>query len=181
MGKIIEPHPVKLFIGILSQDISLIEQLTEDLCNIFGPLDLSSSVLAWEHTRYYEKEMGAGLKRKFVFFKTLIDPGEIAGIKIKTIGLENQYLNETGGRKINLDPGYLDAAKIVLASTKDFSHRIYLDKGIYGEVTLMYSGKDYQTLPYTFPDYKTREYWDIFKAARELFKTEMKKRLNPDK
>jgi len=180
MGKIIEPHPVKLFIGMLSRDISLIEQLTDDLCNIFGPFDLSSPVLDWEHTHYYEKEMGAGLKRKFVFFKTLIDPGEIAGIKIKTIGLENRYLNQTGGRKINLDPGYLDAAKIVLASTKDFSHRIYLEKGIYGEVTLMFSGKEYHELPYTFPDYRTREYWDIFKTARELFKTEMKKCLNPD-
>ncbi len=180
MGKIIDPHSVKLFIGMLSQDMSLSEQVTDDLCNIFGPLDLSSPVLPWEHTKYYEKEMGEGLKRKFIFFEKLIHPGTVADIKLKTMEFENRHLNDKGGREINLDPGYLDAAKIVLASTKDFSHRIYLDKGIYGEVTLMYSGKDYQTLPYTFPDYKTREYWDIFKTARELFKTEMKKRLNPD-
>ncbi|HBH61853.1 MAG TPA: DUF4416 domain-containing protein [Nitrospiraceae bacterium] len=180
MGKILEPHPVKLFIGMLSQDISLIEQLTDDLCNIFGPIDLSSPVLPWEHTRYYEKEMGTGMKRKFVFFITLIPPGEIAGIKIKTIGLEKRYLNESGGRKINLDPGYLDAAKIVLVSTKDFSHRIYLEQGIYGEVTLIFSGKDYHVLPYTFPDYRTSEYQRIFKAARELFKTGMKIYLKPD-
>jgi len=180
MGKIIEPHGVKLFIGMLSQDISLIERLTDSLQNMFGPIDLSSPILPWEHTRYYEKEMGESLKRKFIFFEKLIHPGALADIKIKTIGLENQYLNDKNGREINLDPGYLDAAKIVLASTKDFSHRIYLDKGIYGEVTLLYSGKDYQILPYTFPDYKTREYWDIFKSARELFKTEMKKRLNSD-
>jgi hypothetical protein len=170
MGKIIDPHPVKLFIGMLSQDMSLIEQLTGSLQDIFGPVDLASPVWPWEHTRYYEKEMGEGLKRKFVFFEKLIHPGAIAEIKLKTMELENQHLNEKGGREINLDPGYLDAAKIVLASTKDFSHRIYLDKGIYGEVTLMYSGKDYQTLPYTFPDYRTSEYQDIFKAARELFK-----------
>lgn len=170
MGKIIEPHPVKLFIGMLSQDISLLELLTGSLQKIFGPSDLESHVLPWGHTRYYEKEMGESLKRKFIFFERLINPWAIADIKLKTIGLENRHLNETGGRKINLDPGYLDAAKIVLASTKDFSHRIYLDKGIYGEVTLVYSGKDYQTLPYTFPDYRTREYWDIFKSARELFK-----------
>jgi hypothetical protein len=178
MGKITEPHPVKLFIGMLSQDISMIDQLTDDLCNIFGPVDLSTPVLPWEHTRYYEKEMGESLKRKFILFEKLIHPGAIADIKIKTMELENQHLNDKGGREINLDPGYLDAAKIVLASTKDFSHRIYLDKGIYGEVTLLYSGKDYQILPYTFPDYRTKEYWNIFKAARELYKAEMKKRLN---
>jgi len=175
MGKIIEPHPVKLFIGMLSQDMSLIEQLTGSLQNIFGPIDLASPVWPWEHTRYYEKEMGEGLKRKFIFFEKLIYPGAVADIKLKTMELEKQYLNEKGGREINLDPGYLDAAKIVLASTKDFSHRIYLDKGIYGEVTLIYSGKDYQSLPYTFPDYRTSEYWDIFKAARELFKTGTRK------
>jgi hypothetical protein len=180
MGKIIEPHPVKLFIGMLSQDIPLIEQLTGNLFDIFGPVDLSCPAMPWEHTSYYEKEMGAGLKRKFIFFQTLINPGEIADIKIKTIGLENRHLDNSGGRRINLDPGYLDAAKIVLASTKDFSHRIYLDKGIYGEVTLIYSGKDYQVLPYTFPDYRTRAYWEIFKTARGLFKAEMKKRSNHD-
>jgi len=171
MGKIIDPHPVKLFVGMLSGDISLIEQLAGDLSEIFGPVDFLGPVLPWEHTRYYEKEMGRDLKRKFVFFSKLMHPAALADIKIKTIALENRFLNEKGGRRINLDPGYLDAAKIVLASTKDFSHRIYLDKGIYGEVTLIYSGKDYQALPYTFPDYRTKEYGDIFKAAREMFKS----------
>ncbi|MEW6600147.1 MAG: DUF4416 family protein, partial [Nitrospirota bacterium] len=174
MGKISAPHQVKLFIGMLSQDVALIEKLTNDLCNIFGTADLASPVLPWDHTRYYEKEMGERLKRQFLFFRELIDPGVIADVKVKTIGLENLHINEAGGRKINLDPGYLDAAKIVLASTKDFSHRIYLDKGIYGEVTLIYSGKDYQILPYTFPDYRTKEYWDIFREARELYKTAVK-------
>jgi len=180
MGKIIEPHGVKLFIGMLSQDISLIERLTDSLQNMFGPIDFSSLILPWEHTRYYEKEMGERLKRKFIFFEKLVHPRAIADIKLKTMELENRHLNDKGGREINLDPGYLDAAKIVLASTKDFSHRIYLDKGIYGEVTLIYSGKDYQTLPYTFPDYRTREYWDIFKTARDVFKAEMKKTIKPD-
>jgi hypothetical protein len=173
MGIITEPHPVKLFIGMLSSDISLIEQFTVTLKNIFGPVDLESPVWPWEHTTYYEREMGAGLKRQFIFFKRLISPEEISGIKLTTIDLENKFLNDTGGRRINLDPGYLDAAKLVLVSTKDYSHRIYLRKGIYGEVTLMYSGKTYQTLPYTFPDFRTEEYLDLFKKAREIFKTHM--------
>ena len=172
MGNIVAPPPVKLFIGMLSQDVSLIEELKNILSDIFGTVDLESPVWAWEHTRYYENEMGPELKRKFIFFKRKIRPNEISGIKLLTNEVENKHLNESGGRRINLDPGYLDAAKLVLVSTKDFSHRIYLDKGIYGEVTLIYSGKTYRTLPYTFPDYRTEEYMEVFKKAREIFKTQ---------
>jgi hypothetical protein len=166
------PHPVKLFVGMLAQDISLFDELKDRLESIYGPSDMSSPVLQWDHTDYYRKEMGEGLKRRFVFFERLIQPDSIAEIKVTTIELEKEYLNSHGGRKINLDPGYLDSAKIVLVSTKDFSHRIYLGKGIYGEITLLYSNGDYTVLPYTFPDYRTEEYFDIFKKAREKFKTD---------
>lgn len=169
------PKPAKLFIGMISQDVSLFEQLKGKLQNIFGPSDMESPIWQWEHTDYYLKEMGAGLKRQFIFFQKLINPEAIAEIKLKTIELERQYLNENGGRRINLDPGCLDSAKIVLVSTKDFSHRIYLGKGIYGEVTLIYSGKTCQILPYTFPDFRTEKYLHIFKKARELYKTLMQK------
>jgi hypothetical protein len=118
--------------------------------------------------------MGAGLKRKFVFFKDLIEPGAISGIKLRTIELEDRFLNEKGGRRINLDPGYLNLAKIVLVSTKDYSHRIYLGNGIYGEVTLVYSGNDYRILPHTYPDFRTEEYREIFRKAREKFRDRIK-------
>jgi hypothetical protein len=159
---------------MLAQDDFLFTQLKESLEDEYGPVDLEGPVWPWDHTQYYEKEMGAGLKRKFIFFKESVSPDDIAGIKLRTNKLEEQYLNDAGGRKINLDPGYLDSAKIVLASTKDFSHRIYLGEGIYGEVTLYYSGKQYQILPYTFPDYRTEKYFDIFKKARELHNIQMK-------
>ena len=168
------PHPVTLFIGMLSQDVSLLDQLKDELKNIFGPVDMESHVWEWRHTDYYSKEMGTGLKRQFIFFRNLIDPGTISDIKLKTIESEKKYLNEKGGRRINLDPGYLDSAKIVLVSTKDFSHRIYLGRGIYGEVTLIYSGKDYQILPFTYPDFRTPEYLDVFREAREKYKRQMK-------
>ncbi|MBI5409048.1 MAG: DUF4416 family protein [Nitrospirae bacterium] len=187
-----DPLPVKLFAGMLSQEVSLFEIVTAELRRLFGDIDMESPVWSWEHTSYYEKEMGAGLKRKFVFFEKLINPEMIPDIKLKTIELERQYLNENnppsppfnkggkggfkGGRRINLDPGYLDAAKVVLVSTKDFSHRIYLGKGIYGEVTLIYSGKNYRILPFTYPDFRTPEYLDVFKKARELYKRQVKER-----
>jgi hypothetical protein len=170
MGNITEPGPVKLLVGMLSQDISLFDKLKDTLQQEYGPVDLESDVWRWEHTQYYEKEMGEGLKRKFIFFENLIHPGTIADIKLKTDEMEKLHLNKNSGRMINLDPGYIDAAKLVLATTKDFSHRIYLDKGIYGEVTLFYSGDDYKVLPYTFTDYRTKKYMEIFKQARELYK-----------
>jgi hypothetical protein len=170
MGMITNPDPVKLFIGMLSNEISLFDELIQKLENIYGPSDLESPVWLWEHSAYYTDEMGAELKRKFVFFKRLIDPGTISRIKLKTNELEQQYLNERGGRRINLDPGYLDSAKLVLVSTKDFSHRIYLDHGIYGEVTLIYSKNDYQPLLYTYRDYKSEEYLSVFRKARALYK-----------
>lgn len=169
MGKLTDPKPVKLFIGMLSHDVSLFDEIKKVLKKPFGKVDMESDIWPWEHTQYYEQEMGPGLKRKFIFFRELIDPSSLANIKLKTIELEQQYLHENDGRKINLDPGYLDSAKVVLASTKDFSHRIYLKNGIFGEVTLIYSKKDYQILPYTFPDYRTPEYLDIFRKARDRY------------
>jgi hypothetical protein len=174
MGKITPLKPVKLFIGMLAQDVSLFTQVKESLESEYGPVDLDSPVWPWDHTQYYEKEMGTGLKRNFIFFKETVGPDDIAEIKLRSNELEEQYLNNSGGRKINLDPGYLDSAKVVLVSTKDFSHRIYLGEGIYGEVTLYYSGNNYQTLPYTFPDYRTQEYRDVFKKARKIYKIQMK-------
>ncbi|MBI4654477.1 MAG: DUF4416 family protein [Nitrospirae bacterium] len=193
VSHITNPKPVKLFVGMLSSEVSLFEKLKDELENTFGHVDLQSPVWEWAHTDYYAEEMGTGLKRKFIFFQRLINPESISEIKLKTVEFEKQYLNPplspltkggikggcliakwgqrgVGGRRINLDPGYLDSAKIVLVSTKDYSHRICLGKGIYGEVTLIYSGKDYQILPYTYPDFRTQEYLDIFKKARELYK-----------
>lgn len=171
MTKIPEhPHPVKLFIGMLSREASLFDQTSEILNNFFGPIDMESPVWPWEHSDYYAKEMGTGLNRKFVFFKDLIDPEAVSEIKLKTIGIEKKFLDEKGGRRINLDPGYLNSAKIVLVSTKDYSHRIYLGNGIYGEVTLLYSGNDYRVLPFTYPDFRTEEYREIFRKAREVYK-----------
>lgn len=187
VSHITNPKPVKLFVGMLSNEITLFNELKERLKDIFGSIDTESPVWEWGHTDYYSKEMGTDLKREFIFFEKLISPEIISDVKLKTIEFENQYLNPplsplsnggqrgVGGRRINIDPGYLDSAKVVLVSTKDFSHRIYLGNGIYGEVTLIYSKGDYQILPYTYPDFRTGKYLDIFKKARELYRKKIRK------
>ena len=167
------PMPVKIFVGMVSGDSALFEEVSAKLEETLGSSDLRSPVWKWDHTNYYLKEMGEGLKKYFIFFKRLVNPGIMPDLKLKTIEMENMYLNANGGRKINLDPGYLDSARVLLVSSKDFSHRVYIGKGIYGEVTLVYSGNDYQILPYTYPDFKFKEYQDLFKKARRLYQLEL--------
>lgn len=173
MGIITGPGPVKLFVGMLSNDVTLFDRMKERLQDIYGPVDLESPVWPWEYTHYYAEEMGEGLKRKFLFFERLMSPDTISDIKVTTNKLEQDFVNAGGGRRINLDPGYLDAAKLVLVSTKDYSHRIYLGKGIYGEVTLIYKEGAFQTLPYTYPDYGSNEYRELFSRARTLYQTQV--------
>jgi hypothetical protein len=174
MGIIKKPHPVKLFIGMISGDTRLLEEIEDILVKEFGEIDMRSPVWRWDHTDYYQEEMGSNLMRKFVFFDTLIDPGRIAEIKIRTNEIEGLYVNERGGRKINLDPGYLELSKIVLVTTKNYSHRVYLRDGIYAEVTLIFKKGEYQPLPYTYRDYASPEYRELFKMAREIYHQKIK-------
>jgi len=162
---------VKLFVGMLSKEVSLFKELKRELEGIFGLCDMEGPVWEWGYTDYYDSEMGKGLKRQFLFFQRLINPADIAGIKLKTRELEGRYLNERGGRRINLDPGYLDRARVVLVSTKDYSHRIYLGNNIYGEITLVYSKNHFYPLPYTYPDFRTEDYRNLFKQARDTLKS----------
>jgi hypothetical protein len=171
------PAPVKLFIGMLSNDTSLFDKMQAVLEEIYGPVDIESPVWPWEHTSYYAKEMGEGLKRKFIFFKEHIGMLDVRDAKLRTVDIEKQYLNENGGRSINLDPGYLDLARIVLVSTKDFSHKIYVGRGIYAEVTLTFDrlSNSYRVMPFTFPDFRDERYHGVFKEARKLYKLQIKK------
>ena len=139
MGVPREPRPVKLFIALLSNEAALLSSLGQVLASVFGPLELSSDLFSWNPTDYYAEEMGTGLLRQFVAFGPLITPDRLVDIKLQTQGLEKQYLRSRmnrEGRSVNIDPGYLGKDQIVLASTKEASHRVYLGSGIYAEATL---------------------------------------------
>ena len=175
MGKIKQPAGVKLFIGMISGEEDLFEKAEKRLSRKFGLIDFKSPILSFQHTHYYEPEMGSNLKRKFISFQGLIDPAEIAKIKLFTNQLEGDFLHpDTEDRRINLDPGYLTLSKLVLASTKDYQHRIYLGKGVYAEVTLRYHReKGFEPWEWTYPDYKTREYLQIFNRLRKTYQGEL--------
>jgi hypothetical protein len=168
MGLIRKPHSVKLIIGFIFKDEAVLSLIQKILTRHFGQIDHESRILPFTQTDYYQKELGKDLKRKFISFKKLILPSGIAKIKNMANRLEERFLLD-GKRRINIDPGYLDMAKLVLASTKDYMHRIYLDRGIYAEVTLYYQKNSFKSWEWTYRDYATAEYISIFNTIRELY------------
>jgi hypothetical protein len=175
MGTITQRLPVKLFTGLIFQDLALLEQAKTILARHFGRIDFQSCILPFTHTDYYEEEFGKDLKRAFVSFARLIPPEGLARIKVKTNQIERRFCRGQS-RRINIDPGYLDLAKLVLASSKDYVHRIYLDRGIYAEVTLFFQDKAFQSWPWTYPDYKTADYLAIFNQVRACYANQIKTR-----
>lgn len=163
-----EPEPVKLIVGVITGRPELVDWAAERLEARHGSIDLRSSVLDFDFTRYYEGEMGGGLKRAFLGFRDLIDPGDLPSIKRATNALEAEAPGHGGEppRPLNLDPGYVTAAKLVLATAKDYSHRLYLGRGVYGEITLEYREGDFRPLAWTYPDYRTEGYLAFFREVR---------------
>ncbi len=173
MGQIKEPKPVKLISSLFTAELELLEAACSRLGEIFGPMDYESDLLPFAHTRYYTAEFGEGLMRRIVAFAELIDPGRLAEIKRLTNDLEMVWARE-GKRRINLDPGYVSLAKLVLATTKNHGHRIYLGQGIYAEVTLRYRDKTFRPWEWTYPDYASPPYIAIFNHIRELYLTQLR-------
>ncbi|MDN3515593.1 MAG: DUF4416 family protein [Candidatus Brocadia sp.] len=177
VGLISKPKPVNLLIGVLTNIPELLRQTDEILEEHFGPIDLRSDILIFNFTDYYDEEMGKGIQRQFYSFEKLIMPDEIATVKVQTNYLEECIATSKKyppKRPANIDPGYMNESRLVLASTKDFSHRIYLRDGIYAEVTLNYRRGRYESFPWTFPDYKSADYQNFFLLARELYIKKLK-------
>ena len=146
------PKPAKLVIGLFTRKQELMRAVAADLMESFGPIDLVSPMFPFDFTTYYENEMGSGLLRRIFVFKSLIQQEELADIKLRTNAIEMQFSRD-GMRQVNIDPGYLLMERLVLATGKNFAHRIHIGKCIYADLTLIYQKNGYQTLPWTYPDY----------------------------
>jgi hypothetical protein len=169
MGKTKPPETVLLFVSTLYSSVDTFNDSKKPLENYFGDILFISPSLPWDYSSYYKDEIGWPLFRQFIFFKNLIDPGLLPDIKLNTNEIEST-LSEDGKRRINLDPGYLTLSKVVLASTKNYAHRLYLGKGIYGEITLIYRDDTYNPHLYTYRDYQDKTHIDIFMNARQMLK-----------
>lgn len=172
MGKIEIPKHIKLFVGLITNEIPLIERTKDALIKRFGEIDSQSNILNFDFTAYYNKEMGNNLKREFLSFKKLISMENINTVKIFTNKLEEKFSTQ-GKRRINIDPGYISLSKLVLLTTKDYYHRIYLGKGVYAEVTLYYKDKTLQPFEWTYPDFKSKNYLDFFNGLRDNYSSQL--------
>ena len=168
------PKPAKLIIGIFTQEKNIIDNLIPALAPLYGQIDLVSPWLPFNFTTYYETEMGPSLVRRVFAFKQLIEQDDLAGVKVATNRIEQSYLQREK-RRVNIDPGYILPERVVLASGKNFSHRIYIGAGIYADLTLIYQKGSFQKLPWTYPDYADHTMLNFLGRVRDKYLLDVKK------
>jgi len=163
--------PVKLICGVISSEERFFEKAETRLVELFGHVDHRSPLFEFKYTDYYEKQMGKNLKRKFLSFRKLLTPEKLSKIKLRTNQLEEEIKQEfkENFRVVNLDPGYLTPSALVIATAKDFSHRLPLQYGIYAHLEFLFTKQGIKVLDWTYPDFKTEEYQGFFLEARRIY------------
>ncbi len=155
------------------KDKALVEDVAQDLTDHFGPVDLLSAWLPFDYTDYYHTEMGRPLFRRVFSFLELVEQTFLADAKTITNGIEEKY-SRNGLRRVNIDPGYLLLERFVLATGKNYSHRIYIGKGIYADLTLLYTDGEYRKLPWTYPDYASEDMIRYLLKVRSKYALDVK-------
>lgn len=177
MWKLKEPKPAKLIIGILASNYQCLHTAAELVTSKLGEADFTSEVWPFDKTDYYKDQTGPRILRKFLSIERLIDPGRLAKIKLRTNKLEQKLAKTLAiplPRPVNLDPGIIEPSKLVLATTKNYSHRIYIGRNMYAEVTLTYDKGRWQPLDHTYPDYRQQCYFDFFEKVRTRLLEQLK-------
>jgi hypothetical protein len=174
MGRIGVPKPVKLIMSLISSDDRLLHQTIEVLGERYGEVDFISDILVFDFTDYYTAEMGEGLFRRFVTFRPLIPRENLVRIKRETNEIEEQFAIE-GKRRINIDPGYICAEHVILATTKGYTHRPYLGEGIHADLTLVYREGTFRPLEWTYSDYASSPVREILQGVRKRYMLELQK------
>ena len=183
MGRVCPPEEASLFMGILAKEEAVFRKARSLLEERWGSISLEWGPHPFsQYTDYYHPEMGKPLQRYFLGFERLIPPDLLASVKRETQRLEEEFLQRegepSGRRSANIDPGLLQLPRVILASTKDHAHRLYLGDGIYGELTLLYEGGEWKALPWTYPDYRSKGYHSFFSRLREFHRRALR-RANP--
>jgi hypothetical protein len=174
MAQAQNPDPVKLFFGLLFSDEAGLNAARQALTSGFGPIDYESEIYPFQHTDYYQAEMGGPLFRKFLSVQPLVSPEYLADIKIRSMAMESCLADIHGQRQVNIDPGYLDYCKLVLASCKWGGQKIYLRQGVYADLTLYYQKGTFTFFPWTFPDFKFPLYYPALLSIRAIYKKQIK-------
>jgi len=178
MWELHEPKPIKLFIGILAANETALAEAVKAISKSFGVIDLTSEVWPFTQTDYYKDELGPNALRQFVSLEKLIDPGKLAKIKHITNKIEMKLARSLKlplPRPVNLDPGVIEPSKLILATTKNYSHRIYIGNKMFAEVTLIYEKGAWRHFDWTYPDYRQANYHEFFTKVRNRLVEQLKK------
>ncbi len=166
------PEPARVVVSALTPDRQVLDAAKSLLVQELGPVDAEIGPLAFNYTSYYDHEMGSGILRWLWSFLYLVERDELVKIKCLTNSIEKAYTVE-GKRRFNLDPGLLTLGNFVLATGKNNAHRIYLGKGIFADLTLVFKAGSYRPLEWTYPDYSDSELVAILNGLRESYKCKL--------
>jgi hypothetical protein len=167
--------PVKLFASLIAAKPDDIANGINGIAGRYGKADFISGLLPFDFTGYYAEEMGAPLLRRFIALEKLIRPEMLPDVKLFTNELEGQT-SENSKRRVNIDPGYISACHLILATGKGYAHRPYLRDGIYADLTLLYRNQDYQVLEWTYPDYAHPDTREMLKKIRKKYLMQLNER-----
>lgn len=173
MGDIRSHEPVLAIMAAFSRYDEALSWAKERAEHEWGRICLASERFQFVETKYYESTMGTGIGKELWAFEELIDPARLVELKLLSNAWEEAFRLQhhyEEARPLNLDPGYLTEAKLVLATTKDRDHRLYLDRGIYAEVTLFYHAGVWESRPWTYPDYRRPDYHQFLTRCREYLR-----------
>ncbi len=171
--KLVVASPVKFIMAFTYSEQHIFQTSLEAFSAMYGNTDVQANEFSFDHTTYYEGEMGDGLKKIFVSFEKLGTIEKLIDLKYLALEVEGKFAVNMK-RKINIDPAYLELSKLVVSSTKNFAHRIYIQKDIYGDLQLQYKGKKIVPLDWTFPDYKTETNLAFFTKVRNIYAAQLK-------
>jgi hypothetical protein len=185
MSQITEPTPAKLFVSLMfggtnePQDTPAVSEALAALKHEFGPVDVLSPVLAFNFTAYYREEMGEPLWRRVLSFERLVSRGQLADIKLFAAELEKRFVDGLGHRRANIDPGLLSPENLVLATGKNMTHRVYLQRGVFADLALLYRNRSFQPLPWTYPDYIAPEMTTQLTLMRDKLLDQLRRGTTP--
>ena len=168
MGNTRPYPPVKLIAAIATCDTALWPECRQKLESLYSAIDMAMDWYDFHHTDYYRAEMGSALHKRMISFQEVILAEQLPAIKLASNQLEAEF-SMGDKRRINIDPGYICAPRLVLATTKDYSHRLYLGSGIFGDIHLQYQKGGFQPREWTYPDYREPAVLQFFNEVRETY------------
>jgi len=172
MSRPAPPDPVKIVSSVFSGSTDTLNKAIKLLSGRLGEIDYVSAVLPFAYTDYYARESGTSLVRRFISFETLVPPDTLPDIKLFTNGVEEKFVSD-GNRLVNIDPGYLSQAHLILATGKAYTHRPHIKDGIYADLTLIFVNHTFRRLEWTYPDYADEDTIVIFNNIRERYASQL--------